>query len=178
MSLNKIPPLPNGENVGYDLKLNVGCDTLKCNNAIVENELTINGSIVNPTNFERITANYTTTNGASISSPTQTICAFRSGNYLRLCDNVTVTTDNTATFTTFNIEFDLPSYVPVTGVTRCMTQGSGGRDGVVYTVLKVNSTYTQGSGRLSLTFIKDNNGTFNSTDQIDCQWDVTLDLGE
>ena len=31
MSLNKIPPLPGGEEVGYDLKLNVGCDALKCN---------------------------------------------------------------------------------------------------------------------------------------------------
>lgn len=32
MSLNKFPPLPNGEDVGYNLTLNVGCDTLKCNN--------------------------------------------------------------------------------------------------------------------------------------------------
>lgn len=31
MSLNKIPPLPGGEEVGYDLRLNVGCDALKCN---------------------------------------------------------------------------------------------------------------------------------------------------
>ena len=32
MSLNKFPPLVGGEDVGYNLTLNVGCDTLKCNN--------------------------------------------------------------------------------------------------------------------------------------------------
>jgi predicted enzyme related to lactoylglutathione lyase len=32
MSLNKFPSVPNGEDVGYDLKLNIGADTIKCNN--------------------------------------------------------------------------------------------------------------------------------------------------
>lgn len=40
MSLNKIPPIPGGEDVGYDLRLNVGCDALKCN--------TINGETYPP----------------------------------------------------------------------------------------------------------------------------------
>lgn len=37
MSLNKFPSTASGEDVGYDLKLNIGCDTLKCN--------TINGAV-------------------------------------------------------------------------------------------------------------------------------------
>jgi hypothetical protein len=45
MSLNKIPPLPGGENVGYDLKLNVGADQMKCNNLVTTN---INGVPYNP----------------------------------------------------------------------------------------------------------------------------------
>jgi len=45
MSLNKIPPLPGGEEVGYDLKLNVGADQMKCNNLVTTS---INGFNYNP----------------------------------------------------------------------------------------------------------------------------------
>lgn len=37
MSLNKFPSTANGEDVGYDLKLNIGADTIKCNNLEVLN---------------------------------------------------------------------------------------------------------------------------------------------
>lgn len=174
MSLNKF----NNEEKGYALKLGVGADEMKCNDLEVVDVLSLGGVPFEgvPT-FTSIIANYTTSNGASVSVPTQEIRAFRSGNFLYLCDNVSVEMDASGTNNSFQIEFDLPSYVPLSGVSRSKTSGAGGAVGLIYTVLKVNSSYSQGSGRLSLEFVKSNGTNFSSADILDCSWDVVLDLG-
>ena len=167
MSLNKFTSV----DTGYDLKLDIGADEIKCNS------LEIAGQPV--ADFQRITANYTATNGATIGIPTQELGAFRSGKYLRLCDNVQVTMDNTSAFNSFALEFDVPSYVPASGVIKQYANGSGGRvnpSPLLYSILKKESSYVQGSGRLSIIFTKADGGVFSSADDLNVSWDVVLVL--
>lgn len=173
MSLNKF----SNDETGYDLKLNVGADEMKCNNLEVVGDITQGGQPVS--SYQNIVANYTTTNGAVINVPTQEIGVFRSGSYMVLADNVSVIMDSSNTNFTFGIEFDLPPEVPPSGVRRIMTEGSGANSNINlgYFVIKANSQYTQGSGRLGLIFIKNDGTNFSANDQIDCSWEVKLDLG-
>jgi hypothetical protein len=173
MSLNKF----SNDDTGYDLKLNVGADEMKCNTLEVVNTISQGGQPIS--SYQNIVANYTTTNGAVINGTTQQIGVFRSGNYMTLADNVSVIMDNTNTFFTFGIEFDLPPEVPASGVRRIMTEGSGGSFSfnLGYVVIKTNSTYNQGSGRLGLIFTKSDGTNFTANDQMDCSWEVKLDLG-
>jgi len=167
MSLNKFTSTATG----YDLQLDVGADEIKCNS------LEVAGGPV--AEFQRIPANYTTTNGAVVGIPTQNLGAFRSGNYLRLCDNVQVTMSNANTFNSFALEFDVPSYVPASGVIKQYANGSGGRlnpSPLLYSVLKKESSYVQGSGRLSIIFTKADGGLFSSADDLNVSWDVVLYL--
>jgi len=167
MSLNKFTSV----DTGYNLQLDVGCDELKCNS------LEVAGGPV--ADYQQITANYTATNGATIATPLQSVGAFRSGRYLRLCDNVSVTMDNTNTFNSFAIEFDVPGYVPASGVQKQYANGSGGRldpSPLQYSVIKKQSSYVQGSGRLSVIFTKVEGGLFSSADTLNLAWDVVLVL--
>ena len=167
MSLNKF----TNTEIGYELQLDVGADEIKCNS------LEVAGGPV--ADFQRIQANYTTTNGATVGVPTQNLGAFRSGNYLQLSDNVTVTMDNTNTFNSFALEFDVPSYVPASGVIKQFVNGSGGRldpSPLLYSVIKKQSSYVQGSGRLSIIFTKVDGGLFSSADTLNLAWQVVLYL--
>ncbi len=177
MSLNKFSSV----DTGYEIKLDGGFDEVKCNTLNAQNitadSLSVDGYAVG--DYQQIVANYTATNGASISTPLQSLGAFNSGKYLRLCDNVSVTMDNSNVFNSFAIEFDVPGYVPATGVQKQYANGSGGRinpSPLAYIVIKKDSSYVQGSGRLSIIFSKDNGTPFSSGDTLNLAWDVVLVL--
>jgi hypothetical protein len=172
MSLNKF----SNVNTGYEIKLDGGFDEVKCNTLDTQS-LSLAGYQV--ADYQQIVSNYTATNGATIATPLQSLGAFNSGKYLRLCDNVSVTMDNTNTFNSFAIEFDVPGYVPATGVQKQFANGSGGRinpSPLAYSVIKKDSSYVQGSGRLSIIFTKVDGTLFSSGDTLNLAWDVVLVL--
>ena len=172
MSLNKF----SNVNTGYEIKLDGGFDEVKCNTLDTQS-LSLAGYPV--ADYQQIVANYTATNGATIGTPLQSLGAFNSGKYLRLCDNVSVTMDNSNTYNSFSIEFDVPGYVPATGVQKQFVNGSGGRlnpSPLAYSVIKKDSSYVQGSGRLSIIFTKVDGTLFSSGDILNLAWDVVLVL--
>lgn len=152
MSLNKF----SNDDIGYNLRLEVGADTIKCNSLNVValaqvNDIKCDSLETNEVkatyiqtntldalsdielkgkpvaNFSYITANYTATNGASVPNPTQNIGVYQSGRYLTMSDNCAVVMDASNTHFTFGLEFDLPPSVPLDGTARrIFVSGSGG----------------------------------------------------
>ena len=173
MSLNKL----SDEKTGFDLKLNLGCDVLKCNSLEVVEEVKQDGNPVYFTSYARQTGNWILTNGATTAGPTtQEYRYIRSGNYLRCIDNITINTPSSGT--TFDMTFDLPDFVD-NNLNGVMTMATGRKtDGTGYTLIKYGSSTNGATKKKTISIAKIDGSAFTQLDAINVSFDVNLDLAQ
>jgi hypothetical protein len=173
MSLNKFTT----ETTGYDLKLNIGCDTLKCNSLNIIEEITENSVPKYLSQSGTQIANWVMTNGASTTgAPTQIYDYFVSGNYLQCFDNLSLNTPSSGT--SFNITFDLPDFVD-SNLVGSLVLGTGKKsDGSGYMLVKHQSS-TDGTLKKKTISISKSDGTaFTVSEVFIFSFQVCLNLNQ
>ena len=173
MSLNKF----SNEDNGYALKLNIGADTLKCNQLEVLGDIEQNGVPSYLSTYGNHPANWMMTNLATISGdPAQPYGYFQRGNYLRCMDNITILTPTTGT--TFDMTFDLPSFV-TSSLNGVMTMGTGKKsDGSGYTLMKYQSSTNGTTQKKTISVSKMDGSAFTFQDSINFSFVADFDLNQ
>lgn len=184
MSLNKF----FDTDVGQDIKLNVGADTIKCN-TLESNGLLVNGDIdcniltaqeiASDNILTQYVANYTATEGAVLTNP-RPVFQLQFGRYLELSSFVTVATPNNSC-DTFDVIFDKSTllqtindigiaYRNAIGVSFGISGGETFKYNISCQGIDVNSSPTT----ISMTMKKDNSTVFDVSTGCNLQWTMKL----
>lgn len=171
MSLNKFTDTATG----YDLKLDVGCDELKCNSLEAPQ---INGQI--PAAYGKYAPNFTATEGATVTfQPDVSVLGLANALYLDSKVAVNLPSNSAQTF---DLIFDLPtSYTVLPDDKVSLANGTEtGQPNSTYSLVKLGSSIDIGSSpaRYTLTMKRSDGAAFTSAVNALTNFHVVIESNE